>query len=109
MAEQMSKMNLAAPAGSFIAIAILLTFLLGILMVWLYALIRSRLGPGPKTAVVAAVILWLAICVYTSTIYSLLLGYPTNLMVIGIVWCLVEYILAVLAGAWVYKEVTVDS
>jgi hypothetical protein len=109
MAEQMSRMNLPAPAGSFIAIAVVLTFLLGILMVWLYALIRSRLGPGPKTAVVAALILWLAICVYTGTIYSLLMDLPTNMIVIGIVWCLVEYVLAAIAGAWVYKEVNVDT
>src|SRR6266481_1988424 len=49
LAKQMEgtfrKMNVPAPGGNFIAIAVALTFLLGILIVWIYALIRPRLGP----------------------------------------------------------------
>ena len=38
------------PTPTFFVAATVLTFLLGIVLVWLYALIRPRMGPGPKTA-----------------------------------------------------------
>jgi uncharacterized membrane protein YgdD (TMEM256/DUF423 family) len=93
------------PTPTFFVVAIGLTFVLGIVMVWLYALIRPRLGPGPKTAIIAALILWFGICVYCGIIYGLLLEQPANVMGIGIVWCLGEYVIAAIAGAWLYKEV----
>lgn len=92
------------PGGNFIAIAVGLTFVLGIVVVWLYALIRPRLGAGPKTAIVAALIAWLGIYLYCGVINGLLFGIPLNAMLLILVWGLVEYILAAIAGAWCYKE-----
>jgi uncharacterized membrane protein len=92
------------PGSNFIVVAIVMTFILGIVAVWLYALIRPRLGPGVKTAIVAAFILWFGIYLYTGVINMLLFGIPMNLMIIAFVWGLVEYIIATIAGAWVYKE-----
>ena len=85
-------------------IAIGLTFVLGIVMIWLYALIRPRSGAGPKTAVIAAIIIWFGVCFYCTIINGIILLIPMNLMFIGIGWCLIEYIVAALAGAWLYKE-----
>lgn len=104
MDEVFRRLNVPPPAGSFIAVAVILTFALGILIVWLYALIRPRCGPGPKTAICAALIVWFCACVYCGILYGLLLRMPTNLVVIGIVWCLIEYSLAAIAGAWLYRE-----
>jgi len=106
MVEWASLHNLPAePTPSFMVVAIGLTFVLGIVMVWLYALIRPRMGPGPKTAVIAAIIMWFGICLYCGVIYGLLLQQPTNLLLIGVGWCLGEYVIAAIGGAWVYKEV----
>lgn len=104
MKAEFERMRLPEPGPSFIVVAVLLTFLLGILMVWLYALIRPRLNPGPLTAVIAGVIMWFGICVYSGVITGLVLQFPVNAMTIGIIWCLVEYVIAAVAGAWVYKE-----
>lgn len=95
----------AEPAPSFMVVAIGLTFVLGIVMVWLYALIRPRMGPGPKTAIVAALVMWFGVCFYCTIIYGILLQQPTNLLLIAIGWCLGEYVVAAIAGAWLYKEV----
>ena len=38
---------------------ILVDFMTAILLVWLYAAIRPRFGPGPKTAVLAGLVIWL--------------------------------------------------
>ena len=106
MVEWSGQHNLPAdPGPTFLPVAVGLTFVLGIAMVWLYALIRPRMGPGPKTAIVAALVLWFGVCFYCSIIYGLLLQLPMNMVLIGIVWCLGEYVIAAIAGAWLYKEV----
>lgn len=92
------------PGTNFIIVAVVMTFILGIVAVWLYALIRPRLGAGPKAAIVAAVILWLAVYLYTGVINMFLFGIPMNMMIIAFVWGLVEYIIATVAGAWAYTE-----
>jgi hypothetical protein len=104
MAEFFSRYNIPPPGPSFLVVAVLMTFLLGILIVWIYALIRPRLGAGPMTAVVAGVIAWLCIYVYTGIINGLVFASPINLLVIGVIWGLVQYAIAAVAGAWVYRE-----
>jgi uncharacterized membrane protein len=92
------------PGSNFIIVAVVMTFLLGIVAVWLYALIRPRLGPGVKTAIVAAFMLWFGIYLYSGVINMFLFGIPMNMMIIAFVWGLVEYIIATIAGAWAYTE-----
>ena len=104
MEADFKRMNLTPPGNSFIAVAVGSTFVFGIVAVLLYALIRPRLGPGPKTAFVTALVLWFGIGPYSGMLNMILLSVPTNLMVMIIAWCLVEYILAILAGAALYKE-----
>ena len=93
------------PGPSFLVAAIGLTFVLGILTVWLYALIRPRLGSGPKTAIIAALVMWFGVYIYCGIIYGMLLVQPMNLIAIAAAYGLVEYIVGAIAGAWVYKEV----
>jgi hypothetical protein len=99
-----ARLNLPEPAGSFIAVAVILTFVMGVVLVWLYAAMRPRCGPGPKTAICAGVIGWLFACVYCGIINGMILQVPRNMMVIAIVWCFFEYTVATIAGAWLYKE-----
>jgi hypothetical protein len=77
---------------------------MGIVLVLTYALIRPRLGPGVKTAVCAALLMWFAACLYVGTINGVLFGITTNVIAMGIGWSLIEYLLAAIAGAWLYKE-----
>jgi hypothetical protein len=44
--------------GSSVAIFVVFGFVLGLLMVWLYAAIRPRFGAGAKTAVCAGLVVW---------------------------------------------------
>jgi len=94
----------AEPPGSFLPIAIGLTILLGIVIVLGYAAIRPRFGAGPKTAIIAALFAWFAVYVYCGIINAMLFGIPNSSMLIFLAWGLVEYIIAVLVGAWLYKE-----
>ena len=104
MKEFFTKHNFHEPAPSFIAIAIALTFVLGIVIVLGYAAIRPRFGAGPKTAIIAALFAWFGIYFYTGVIQGMLFGTTIGTAVIILVWGLVEYILGAIAGAWLYKE-----
>ena len=104
MEDMFRRLNLPRPGGSFIVTAIAITFLLGILIVWLYAMIRPRFGPGPKTAIIAGVVIWFCVYVYCGILNATLFGIPTNFLMIGMVWGLVQYVFAAIAGAWLYKE-----
>jgi hypothetical protein len=103
MKDFMATHKFLEPAN-FIAIAVGLTFVLGIAIVLTYALIRPRLGPGVKTAVTAGLISWFAVYVYTGIINGVLFGLTMKLIGMSIVWGLVEYALAAIVGAWVYTE-----
>jgi hypothetical protein len=100
----MTQHNFTEPKN-FIAIAVALTFVLGIVIVLGYACIRPRFGPGVKTAIIAGLFAWFGIYFYSGIINGVLLGIPMNTMIMVIVWGLVEFCLGAIAGAWLYKEV----
>ena len=102
--ETARRLNIARPGTSFNIIASTLTLFLGIMIVWLYASIRAQFGPGPKTAIMAALAAWFCIYLYAGILFAILTGVSPNLILIGLVWGLVEYTIAGVAGAWFYKE-----
>ena len=104
MQDFFARVDLTPPGTSFLIAAVSLTFAMGVVLIFLYALIRSRLGPGVKTAIVAALLMWFAVYVYTGVVNGLALSVPLNLILIAMAWGLVEYVLAAIAGAWVYRE-----
>jgi hypothetical protein len=104
MKEFFTSHNFHDPGGAFIALAVILTFALGVAMVMLYAMIRPRFGPGPKTAICAALLVWFFVTIYSGVINIVLFGIPAGTAILGIVWVLAEYVLATLLGAFVYKE-----
>jgi hypothetical protein len=103
MQNFMTQHNFTAPTN-FVAIAVGMTFVLGIVIVLGYACIRPRLGPGVKTAIIAGLFAWFGIYFYHGIINGVLLSVPMNTLAMKIVWGLVEYSVAAVAGAWLYKE-----
>jgi hypothetical protein len=104
MEEMVRRLNVPRPGTSFIATAVALTFILGIVIVWLYAMIRPRFGPGAKTAILAAFVPWFCVYIYCGILNAAFFGIPNTYLVLGMVWGIIEYILAAVAGAWLYKE-----
>jgi len=104
MEEMANRLNIARPGATFITSAVVLTFFLGIMLVWIYAMIRPRLGFGPKTAIVAGFIGWFCVYFYSGILTATLFGVSPNLLIIGLLWGLVEYVVAAIAGAALYKE-----
>jgi hypothetical protein len=101
-----TRLNLpttAMEAPSVTVTWIAVDFLLGILVVWTYAAIRPRFGPGPKTAVTAGLVPFIA----TSLV---LYGFSAiGLFTYAFYWkatalSLVIVVAGSIAGAWAYKE-----
>lgn len=103
-ALMVQRFGLTDASGPGVAITwVIVDFLLGFLIVWTYAAMRPRLGPGPKTAIAAGLTLYAAITV-------ILLGFTrmglfsTPLFLKAAACSLVTMSLAALAGAALYKE-----
>lgn len=99
----MEKLGLPEISNQQIVWFLILGFVLGMWLVWAYAAIRPRFGAGVKTAVIAGLALWAATTLLN--IGNVIIGItPSNLMTIGTVWGLFEFVIAAIVGAWLYQE-----
>lgn len=78
-------------------------FVIGIWTMWLYAAIRPRYGPGPKTAGTAGFALWV-ILASADAIWGSLGLIPPAVLVPPVLAALFPVIVAAVVGAWPYKE-----
>jgi hypothetical protein len=101
--ETFKALGKTMPAGgSTTAVWVLWGFAWAIVAVWVYAAIRPRFGAGAGTAARAAVAIWFFSCLLAAvTMWNLGL-FP--LSPVELVWNLVQDVVAVIAGAWLYKE-----
>jgi hypothetical protein len=83
-----------------------LGFMLGLMSIWLYAAIRPRFGPGPKTAIYAALAVWFLYGLLPHLLSGFLEIFSMRLELEVSFLLLIWQIIATLAGAWVYKEQT---
>jgi hypothetical protein len=107
--EAMRSLNKTPFGGSAIAIFVVLGFLLGIAIVWLYAAIRPRFGAGPKTAVCAGLFVWAIAYLYLSVGQMPLNIFPVRLLAISTIWGLVEVPLSRGAAGFSRRSVAVQG
>ena len=95
--------QMAAMGASGIAVYVFFDLIIGFLLVWTYAAVRPRFGPGARTAAYVALLFF---------VFGLILsyGYKENGMMSSGLWYsymgvwFVNVLLASLVGAWVYSE-----
>lgn len=104
MGQVYEDLGIAEPGGPAILLFVVFGFVLGILIAWLYAAIRPRFGPGPRTAVIAAVAVWIAAVMFPITVQIMLNIVPPGLGMVAIAYGLVEFLLAALAAGAIYRE-----
>lgn len=75
----------------------------GLLVVFTYAAMRPRFGPGPKTAMYAGLVPFVAVftVMFTQAQSGMM---PMSLMWQGAFFGLVSLMVGSVAGAWVYRE-----
>jgi hypothetical protein len=106
MEAALKARNLPAVGGSAIGVFVLLCFVLGITIVWLYAAIRPRFGAGPGTAVIAALAVWWFAFVFPQVGNVTMGMFPAGVTALATVWGLAEVVIASIAGARFYQEQT---
>jgi len=86
-----------------IAANVVTAFVLGVVVVWLYAAMRPRFGPGAKTAMYAGLVV--AMCAVIFHFEWLIAGMMTPMtFVLASLAGLVQILAASLVGAMLYKE-----
>lgn len=99
-------LSMEMTAGIWV-MAVLVSLISGLVLVFFYAAARPRFGPGPGTAVIVAVALFLGGYLLSIMGYGMIGMYPTGMLVWWGAVGLAEMILAALAGGWVYREAEV--
>jgi len=104
MAARQAGKFLLTPRFPFLPAWVIVMFLLGLELVWLYAAVRPRFGPGPKTALTVGIVV------------GLLSAVPDNLAnaawglsgrYLPFMWALERVVacaVGTLVGAWWYRE-----
>jgi hypothetical protein len=94
----------APPLAIAMVIWAIVSLLHGVTGLMIYASIRPRFGAGPKTALLAALLLWIP-GFLTHALSQLALGdIPHRIIAIGCIGGLVAVAVAIVAGAATYQE-----
>lgn len=103
-AAQREKFGLGAPTAGQLVVGAIITVAYGIILIWIYAAIRPRFGPGPRTAVIAGLTFWsIAYLLFLASLWAnglVTIGFA----VVSIIWGVFEAPIAALVGAWLYHE-----
>jgi len=104
MMRALGKDPATVMTGGAVVIWNILGFLVGIGAVWGYAAIRPRFGAGAKTAMIAGIAVWY-FSRFLGAIGEMNMGMASQKMIMtGLVWGLVEIVIATIVGGWAYKE-----
>lgn len=87
-----------------IFLTIALSLLSGMTLVFLYAAMRPRFGRGPRTAVIAGVVMWVGAYLFSLAGYAMIGLYPPSMLFTWGFIGLAEMVTAAVVGAWVYRE-----
>ena len=104
MNAAMAALNRPPVAPAMIIWFVLFSFGFAFVLVWTYAAIRPRLGPGVQTAICASTLCWGLGYLYPNLFFYVLNLFPRDMIVLTSIWGLVEVVIAGIAGAWVYRE-----
>ncbi len=96
--------GMESPGASAIAWFVIMDFIIGAALVWLYAAIRPRFGAGVMTAVVSGLIVWFFAWLWNNGGLMAMGTFPTKLLMIATIWGFFQLPIAAIAGAWLYKE-----
>jgi len=82
---------------------VVVDFVLGLVIVWNYAAMRPRLGPGPKTAILAGLVPYVAVTAVLCGFAGMGV-FAEGMIIRGSAFALISVVVGSVAGAWAYKE-----
>ena len=93
----------AMESASGIATFVVVDFLFGLLCVWTYAAMRPRFGPGPKTAIFAALPSYLGVTLIMYAMSGIGL-FPVTLWMNATIAAALSAFPGSVVGCWLYQE-----
>ena len=82
----------------------IMSIVLGIIMIWIYALAQSKYESKLKVAIIVSIVIWFLTYFWSNAALVAYGFMPFSLVGIGTVWGLLELILASIIGSKLYKE-----
>ena len=92
------------PPSFIVPIILLQDFAIGFILTWLYALVRPRLGPGPKTATLTAAIAWFLLYGPSTLRSWMWLSFPAEMVWLPFVGGFLQCWVASYLAGWQYME-----
>lgn len=90
--------------AAMVATTLLVSLLVGLGVVFFYAMARQRLGAGPRTAIIVGAAAFAFFYLPGLLGYQMIGLYPGSLILKWGVVGLVETVVISLAGAWIYRD-----
>jgi hypothetical protein len=90
-------------SGNAIAVYVVSDLIVGMLLVFTYAAIRPRFGPGPRTAVIAALVFWGLGAVLTYGYLQMGMSSSGTWATFAVIW-IINLVAAAWVGAKLYTE-----
>lgn len=100
LSQYLLRIMVGSSTATAVAAMVVMTSALGVATVWLYAAIRPRFGPGPKTAICAGLTVWALSYVFPA-IFG---GASIGAAVATISWTAAEMLIASSVGGYLYHE-----
>jgi hypothetical protein len=91
-------------SAELLAMGALMSLILGLTLVFFYAAARPRFGPGPKTAVIVGLALWVGGYLLSILGYQAIGLFPPSMLALWAGIGLVEMLAAALVGGAIYRE-----
>jgi hypothetical protein len=104
LAAAMQALGKPPVPDSTVWVFVVLDFVYGIGLLWVYAAIRPRFGAGPKTAVIAGLAVWFFAGLLQGLGQAPMGLMPQRVITIGTVVALIACPVATVVGAYIYKE-----
>jgi len=96
--------NLPPISSQAIAAFVVLAFLLGLVTVWLYAVLRLRFGAGAKSWIISASVVWFLAYFWSSAFYCVLGLFPPQVFLLSLAWGFLELVLSATVGGKIYSR-----
>ena len=104
MTEMFEALNLPGVGGPEVAMFVAMTCVVAFTMIWLYAVARTNLGAGPKTALCIGSVVWLLYYGVPTMSFWIMGMWGGGDTVLTLAWTLVEILAAAVAGASFYSD-----
>ncbi len=103
-AKALTSRFASPPGAAAFATVLAMRFGFGFLAAFLYVGFRPRFGHGPRTALIAGAVLFLAAYLPLHVAFAQFGIMTPAWLAISLPWCLAETIVMALVAGWVYRE-----